>query len=137
MARALLVVAAALLLAGCGGGGSEDAGSTVPCSDAAFRAQDEELYVTHAVVTNTIAGGGDPAQVLLDLHRARKVLAGYLDAHPPCDEGLSGIATTERDAIAALDEAIAAREAGDDDSEPLARARDALEQAQSELAGVR
>ena len=137
MARAFLVVAAALLLAGCGGGGKGDAGPTVPCNDASFRAQDEELYVTHAVVKNTIAGAGDPTQVLLDLHRARKALAGYLDAHPPCEQGLRAIAATEHGAITALDEAIAAREAGNDDSEPLARAKAALERAQSALAGAR
>ena len=131
-----MLVGLALLLAGCGGGGTNNAGSTVPCADAAFRAQDEELYVAHAVVKNTIAGSGDPAAVLLDLRRARKVLAGYLDAHPPCDEALSGIAKTERDAIAALDDAIAARVAGTDDSEPLARAREALETTQSELAAA-
>jgi hypothetical protein len=134
LAKALFLVAATLLLAGCGGEGTNNGGSTVPCDDVGFRAQDEELYVTHAVITNTIGGSGDPATVLLDLGRARKALAGYLDAHPPCDKGLLGIAKTERDAIAALDDAIAARKAGADDGELLVRAGDALEKAQSELA---
>ena len=53
-----MIVALGLLLTGCGGAGSNSAGSTVPCDDAAFRAQDEELYVTHAVIENTTAGSG-------------------------------------------------------------------------------
>jgi hypothetical protein len=130
---ALLALGLALLAAGCGGGG--DGGSTVPCDDKAFRAQDEELYVTHATVSNAISSSGDPAALLLDLRRARKALAGYLDAHPPCDEALAGIATTEQSAISALDEAISARAAGEDGGEPLARAKAALEKAQKELAG--
>jgi hypothetical protein len=121
-----------LLLAGCGGSGGDDSGSTAPCDDAAFRAQDEELYVTHATVSNAI-GGGDPATLLLDLRRARTALAGYLDAHPPCDRVLVRIATTEREAITDLDDAIAELDRGAAAGVPLARALEALESARSRL----
>jgi len=104
---------------------------TVACDDAAFRAQDEELYVTHASAANAI--GGDPATLLLDLRRARKALSGYLDAHPPCAQSLKDIAATEQDAIGALDTAIAALARGDDAATPLARARDSLTAAQNGL----
>ena len=60
----------------------------VPCNDAAFRAQDEELYVTKTAVSNASGGGGAPATLLLDLQRARRALGGYLAAHPPCAEDL-------------------------------------------------
>ena len=130
---ALVVLVPVLLLAGCGGSGGEDPGATVPCDDAAFRAQDEELYVTQATISNAIGGGGDPATVLLDLRRARTALAGYLDAHAPCDDVLVGIATTEREAITALDKAIAELDQGAAAGIPLARALEALESARSRL----
>ena len=122
-----------LLLAGCGGG--DESLSPVSCDDADFRAQDEELYVTHATVSNAI-GGGDPATLLLDLRRARTALAGYLDAHAPCDDVLVGIATTEREAISELDQAIAELDQGAAASVPLARALEALGSAQSRLGSV-
>ena len=122
-----------LLLAGCGGSGGEDPGATVPCDDAAFRAQDEELYVTQATISNAIGGGGDPATLLLDLRRARTALAGYLDTHTPCDDVLVGIATTEREAISELDQAIAELDQGAAAGVPLARALEALRSAQSRL----
>ena len=133
----VLVLVLVLVLAGCGGGKGVDSGSTVPCDDAAFRGQDEELYVTQAAVSNAIGGGGDPVLLLLDLRRARTALAGYLDAHPPCDEALVGISTTEQEAIAALDEAIAMLDEGAAAGTPLATALQALESAQSELSSAR
>jgi len=138
LARAVVVLAAALTLAvaGCGGGGDETA-SAVPCSDAAFRAQDEELYVTKATVSNAVGGGsGDRATLLRDLRRARAALAGYLDAHPPCDDSLLEIAATEHDAIGALDDAITALDEGDDARTQLASALEALTAAQSSLASA-
>ena len=133
MGRALTVLVLVLLLAGCGGGSGDDTGSSVPCDDAGFRAQDEELYVTQATVSNAIGGGGDPATLLLDLRRARTVLAGYLDTHAPCDDLLVGIATTEREAITDLDQAIAELDQGAAAGVPLARALEALESARSRL----
>ena len=124
------------MLAGCAGSGrgsGDDSGSSAPCDDTAFRAQDEELYVTKAVASNAIGGGGDPATVLLDLRRARTALAGYLDAHAPCDDLLVGIATTEREAITALDKAIAELDQGAAAGISLARALEALESARSRL----
>lgn len=126
------------LLAGCGGAdGSDsdsDSASAVPCDDAAFRAQDEELYVVQATITNAIGGDGDPATLLLDLRRGRTALAGYLEAHPPCDEALKEVAAAEDQAIAALDEATAALDQGSDAAAPLARALEMLESAQGALA---
>ena len=133
----VLVLVLVLVLAGCGGGKGVDSGSTVPCDDAAFRGQDEELYVTQAAVSNAIGGGGDPVLLLLDLRRARTALAGYLDAHPPCDEALGGVSTTEQEAIAALAEAIAMLDEGAAAGTPLATALQALESAQSELSSAR
>jgi len=121
-----------LLLAGCGRGGDESV-STVSCDDAGFRAQDEELYVTRATVSNAIGGGGDPATLLLDLRRARTALAGYINIHAPCDEALVGIATTEKEAITELDHAIAELDHGAAAGVPLARALEALESVQSRL----
>jgi hypothetical protein len=128
-----LAVSLIVLVAGCGGGG-DDRMVTVACDDAAFRAQDEELYVTKTAVANALGGAGDRATVLLDLRRARTALATYLDAHPPCAGDLVDIAVTEREAIGALDQAIAALAAGDDARAQLARARASLASAQSALA---
>ncbi len=99
------------LAAGCGGGdGGGETTVAVPCNDAAFRAQDEELYVTKAAVSNASGGGGAPATLLLDLQRARRALGGYLAAHPPCADDLRDIAATEQTALDELDAAIAALE---------------------------
>ena len=87
----VLVVALVLVAAGCGGGRDEQT-VTVACNDAAFRAQDEELYVTKTAISNAIGGAGEPAALLLDLRRARKALATYLDAHPPCADDLAAVA---------------------------------------------
>ena len=138
MGRATVAVVATLVLFGAGcGGGSDDAVTTVRCDDAAFRAQDEELYVAHATVSNAIDGdgGGDPATLLLDLRRARTALSGYLEAHPPCDEALVDIAVTEQEAIAALEGAITALSEKDDAQSQLSRAVAGLTAAQSALAG--
>jgi hypothetical protein len=135
-ARASLVLLASLLLvaAGCGGGGGDAQTVSVACDDAAFRAQDEELYVTKAAVSNTIGAAGDSAALLHDLRRARKALTTYLDAHPPCADDLAAVDATERKAIASLDEAIDALDGGDDAGTQLAAALAALTDAQTALA---
>lgn len=133
----VLVLLLVLVLAGCGRNGGGNSGAAVPCDDAAFRGQDEELYVTQAAVSNAIGAGGDPATLLLDLRRARTALAEYLDRHPPCNDALVGIATTERGAITALDGAIAKLEEGADAGTPLARTLRGLESAQTELSTTR
>ena len=128
-----LVAVLTLVLAGCGGGG-DDSASAVPCSDAAFRAQDEELYVTRATISNAVRGGsGDHATLLLDLRRARAALAGYLEAHPPCDDPLLEVAATEHEAIGALDAAITALDEGDDARTQLTSALGGLTSAQNAL----
>ena len=113
----------------------------MPCNDAAFRAQDEELYVTKTAVSNAIGGGGAPATLLLDLQRARKALGGYLAAHPPCAEDLLGIAATEQTALDELDAAIAALEAKQDAgphlTEALASLRVGAERAARRTIGFR
>lgn len=137
MGRSLAaLLAASALLAGCGGGGNEQA-ATVPaaaCGDAAFRAQDEELYVTKTAVANALAAGGDPATLLLDLQHARKALGGYLEAHPPCAAALREIAAAETMALGALDEAVTALQQGQDARSQLRGALSGLTGAQSRLA---
>jgi hypothetical protein len=130
----VLAFAFALLAAGCGGG--ESGGETtvaVPCNDAAFRAQDEELYVTKAAVSNASGGAGAPAILLLDLQRARRALGGYLAAHPPCADDLLEIAATEQTALDELDAAIAALEDKQDAASHLTESLASLESAQSAL----
>ena len=127
---ALALAAVALLSAGCGGRGGPS------CDDAAFRSQDEELYVARATVGNALAGGGDPAILLRDLGRARAALGGYLDAHPPCAERLMAIETTEREGLGALDEAIARLSGGADAGSQLRRALRAFRDAQAALGAV-
>ena len=131
---ALVVMA---LLAGCDGEKETDSASAARCDDAAFRGQDEELYVVQATITNVIGGGGDPATLRLDLRRGRTALAEYLAANPPCDKALKEIATTEEQAVAALDEATAALDDGSDAAAPLARALEMLKSAQEALASSR
>ena len=132
-AVALVAASLTLLAAGCGGGGGDEQTVTVACNDAAFRAQDEELYVTKTVVSNAIGGAGDPATLLLDLRRARKALAAYLEAHPPCADDLAAVATTDQKAIGSLDEAIDALDGGDDAGAQLASALASLTAAQNAL----
>ena len=129
----VLVVALVLVAAGCGGGKDEQT-VTVACNDAAFRAQDEELYVTKTAVSNAIGGAGERAALLLDLRRARKALGTYLDAHPPCGDDLVAIAATEQKAIGSLDQGIDALSGGKDAGKPLADSLAALTEAQSTLA---
>lgn len=116
-------------------GEDTDSASAIPCDDAAFQAQDEELYVVQATIRNAIAGGGDPAVLLLDLRRGRAALADYLEAHPPCAEALQEIAQRETDAVAALDDALAAIGDRADPAAPLEEALQLLESAQRGLAG--
>ena len=132
-ATLLVLVSALLLLAGCGEAGDDERASTIPCDDAAFRLQDEELYVSLATIANALGGGGDAAQLVLDLRRARTVLQRYLDAHPPCDQVLTEVERLEREAIAALGAAIGILDDGGDAVAELTRAREALESAQSTL----
>ncbi|MSO96253.1 MAG: hypothetical protein EXQ81_10785 [Thermoleophilia bacterium] len=131
--RATLVVAVVLLV-GCGGKGS-NADPATPCSDASFRAQDEELYVARATVSNAIGGGGAADTVLLDLRRGRDILAEYVEEHPPCDGALKLIATREEGAVAVIDEAVAALEEGSDAVPSLARALEELDSVQKSLMG--
>ena len=130
----VLACALAVLAGGCGGGdGGGETIVAVPCNDAAFRAQDEELYVTEAAVSNASGGGGAPATLLLDLQRARRALGGYLAAHPPCADDLREIAATERTALDELDAAIAALEDEQDAAAHLTKSLASLESAQSAL----
>jgi len=136
VAVGVLAVTFAVLAAGCGGSGGDGgskAAAVVPCNDAAFRAQDEELYVTKTAVSNASGGGGAPAVLLLDLQRARKALGDYLAAHPPCADDLLGIADTEHGALDEVDAAIAALEDKDDASPHLTKALASLRSAQSAL----
>ena len=70
MARPFVVVLSLTLLvaAGCGeGGGRGETTVAVPCNDAGFRGQDEELYVTKTVISNAIGSSREPAAGLPDL----------------------------------------------------------------------
>jgi hypothetical protein len=131
---AAVAFALAFLATGCGGGsGGGETTVAVPCNDAAFRAQDEELYVTKTAISNAAGGGGAAAKLLLDLQRARRALDGYLAAHPPCADDLLRIAATEQTALEELDAAIAALEAKDDAGLQLTKALASLQSAQSAL----
>lgn len=144
MARlaSLSLVAAALLLAGCGGGSDEGAATattattSAECDDAAFRAQDEELYVTKTAVSNALAGGADPASLLSDLRRAHKVLGDYLAAHPPCSEALQAIASGEGEALSALADAASRLERRQEAAAELRAAQRALTDAATRLTGA-
>ena len=129
-----------MLVAGCGdGSGGESGGGTTSaaaCDDTAFRAQDEELYATKTAVANALAGGGDPAALLLDLRRAHKVLGDYLAAHPPCGDALQSLADTEQRALAAIDGAVAALDQGGDAGADLRTALQDLTSVQQSLASA-
>jgi hypothetical protein len=122
VARVLLVALALALSGGCADGGDDGAPATT-CDDATFRAQDEELYVTKAAVSNAISGGGSPEVLRSDLERAHAALSAYLDAHPPCDGALLETAARERGALAAVGEAISELGEGGD---PVPKLRTAL-----------
>ena len=128
--RAALVAGLAALivaiLAGCGGGNA-----SLPCDDATFRAQDEEVYVALVTAQNARAGGA-PAIIALDLRRGAAALERVL-ATPPCDDKLVQIAEQERRAVVLLGEAADAIEAGDDASRPLAEATATLSMVQRAL----
>ena len=89
--------------------------------------------MTKTAVSNASSGAGAPATVLLDLHRARRALGGYLAAHPPCADDLRGIAATEQTALEELDAAISALEAKGDSRPNLTKALASLQSAQSAL----
>lgn len=124
---ALVAAAAALVLAGCGADGS--------CDDAAFRAQDEQLYVAIAAARNAKAGGGSAASLAADLDRAADVLERAVAATQPCAEVLRNVAESEREAILELREAAAALTAGRRPGAGLAEAAAALERAERTLFG--
>ena len=133
-AVAVAALALALIATGCGGGIGGETTAAVPCDDAAFRAQDEELYVTKTAVSNAGEGGaGASAAVLRDLQRARKALGDYLAAHPPCADDLQQIAAMEKTALDELDAAITALERRDDAGSNLTKALASLRSAQSAL----
>ena len=135
-----LLLLAALLLAGCGGGSGGDTGggttAAAACDDTAFRGQDEELFATKASVANALAGGGDPAALLLDLRRAHKVLGDYLAAHPPCDDALKSLAETEQRALAAIESGITTLDQGGDPGADLRAALQDLTSVQQSLASA-
>ena len=88
-AVAVVALALALLATGCGGGGGEETTVAVPCNDAAFRAQDEELYVTKTAVSNAIGGGGAPGGAAARPPAgAEERSAATSPRHPPCAEDL-------------------------------------------------
>jgi hypothetical protein len=117
----LAVATVVAVLAGCGGDG--DASAPADCSDRAFRAQDEELYVAQATVQNALAVPGAAASQ--QLRQGARVLRRYVDAHPPCSDELRDAADLEGDALDAIDDA--ARSPGSAD------ARAALERALGDL----
>jgi hypothetical protein len=114
---------AVLLAAGVAGCGGSESG--VPCDDAGFRSQAEELYVAIATAQNAQARGA-PDLVVADLRRGADVLAAYLDAHPPCDDALKELEAQEREAIAALESVLPALGRGEDVSGEIAAAVAAL-----------
>jgi hypothetical protein len=130
---AVLAAALLVLLAGCGGG---DSAVTAACDDAAFRAQDEELYVTETAASNALAGAGEAETLLRDVRRARTALGDYLAAQPPCDEALRRVAATEAGTLESLDDVLASLEQGDDADADLQAAVDALTEAQGVLTGT-
>ena len=139
----LILVAAALLLGGCGGRPDEAASTaatttttSAECDDAAFRAQDEELYVTKTTVSNAAAGSAEPAALLSDLRRAHRVLADYLAAHPPCSAVLQSIANGEEEALSSLADAGSCLERGQDATEELRAAQRELTDAENRLSGA-
>lgn len=121
-----------VLASGCGGGNVGSA-TDVPCDDVAFRRQDEELYVVQATISNALGSGGDPATLQLDLRRGRTALANYIETHPPCAEELKRIEEREREAVAALDDALVALDEGTDPDASLEEALRILEVAQADL----
>lgn len=103
----LLVVGAV----GCGG----DTQRGVPCDDAGFRDQTEELYVAIATAQNAAAPGA-PDVVVADLRKGIEALTEHLDAHRPCDDSLATLESREREALDSLEAAVAALESGEDAS---------------------
>jgi hypothetical protein len=101
----------------------------------AFRAQDEELYVTESAIANAVGRAGAPAALVLDLRRARAALSAYLDAHRPCALDLVEIAGVEHGALTSLEAAIAALADGADAGAQLETARVMLRRVASSLAG--
>jgi hypothetical protein len=109
MRTAALVLAGALLLAGCGGGDDETAPattSTTPCSDAAFRMQDEELYVAQATAQNAARSGIGPDELTVQLRQGIRALRDRIEEHPPCAGDLREIAALEAQALDGLEAAV-------------------------------
>jgi hypothetical protein len=111
-----LAVVLAIALAGCGGGDDEEASATTaatttPCSDAAFRLQDEELYVAQATAQNAARSGIGPDELTTQLRQGIRALRTHIEEHPPCSDDLQEIAALEDQALVGLEEAADALEA--------------------------
>lgn len=103
----------------------------MPCDDAAFRDQSEQLYVAIATAQNALAPGAPPT-VVADLRKGADVLGAHLDAHPPCADDLQELADREREALGRLEAAVTALESGEgasDDLDAAVAALGAVEQA--------
>lgn len=102
------VAAAALLAAGCGGGDDDTvapATTAPPCSDSAFRLQDEELYVAQATAQNAARSGIGPDELTLQLRQGVRALRSRIEQHPPCAVELQEIAALEAQAVDGLEAA--------------------------------
>lgn len=103
-----LVIGAALLAAGCGGGDGEEASApatTARCSDAAFRLQDEELYVAQATAQNAARSGIGPDDLTIQLRQGIRALRARIQEHPPCSAELQEVAQLEARALDGLEDA--------------------------------
>ena len=104
LALAFALVAAA---AGCGGGDGDDAApaTTTACSDAAFRMQDEELYVAQTTAQNAARSGIGPDELTVQLRQGIRALRARIETHPPCADDLQEIAALEAQALEGLEAA--------------------------------
>lgn len=129
MARLSVSVLVGLVLAtaGCGDGAQSPPG----CDDAAFRAQDEELYVARAAADNAARGGGATNVLADDLTAGAGALERVLRAAVPCDEHLAALAARERRAAAEMRVAARHLEQG-----RTARARAVLDGIVADLAAT-
>ena len=107
--RAAVLAAALLLAAGCGG--DDERAAAPPCSDAAFRMQDEELYVAQATAQNAARSGIGPDELTTQLRQGIRALRTRIDEHPPCAADLQEIAELEAQALDGLEQAASELEA--------------------------
>ena len=107
--------------------------AAVPCNDAAFRAQDEELYVTKTAVSNASAAAARPRHCCSTSsgrgERSAATSPHTLRAPRTC----SASPPPSRRPSTELDAAIAALEAKDDAGPHLTKALASLQSAQSAL----